>query len=133
MDGAFCVLARPASGSVSAGLDATRIAFAEIRSPNTMANLAQDARVEVNMVDVFSRGPEEWTVWLAVPATTVCFWIFWLMDRVGEYSENPFEGLSNDVPIRSMARGIEIDIRQMLDETDLPEPITAQGDMEIVL
>ena len=36
-------------------LDATRIAFAEIRSPNTMANLAVDARVEVNMVDVFSR------------------------------------------------------------------------------
>ena len=36
-------------------LDAGRIAFAEIRSPNTMANLALDARVEVNMVDVFSR------------------------------------------------------------------------------
>ena len=36
-------------------LDAAQIAFAEIRSPNTMANLALDARVEVNMVDVFSR------------------------------------------------------------------------------
>lgn len=36
-------------------LDAKRIAFAEIRSPNTMANLAHDARVEVNMVDVFAR------------------------------------------------------------------------------
>jgi predicted pyridoxine 5'-phosphate oxidase superfamily flavin-nucleotide-binding protein len=36
-------------------LDATRIAFAEIRSPQTMANLAHDTRVEVNMVDVFSR------------------------------------------------------------------------------
>lgn len=36
-------------------LDAQRIAFAEIRSPNTMANLAHDARVEVNMVDVFAR------------------------------------------------------------------------------
>ena len=36
-------------------LDANRIAFAEIRSPNTMANLAHDPRVEVNMVDVFAR------------------------------------------------------------------------------
>jgi len=36
-------------------LDADRIAFAEIRSPQTLANLAHDARVEVNMVDVFSR------------------------------------------------------------------------------
>ncbi|MEM1298290.1 MAG: pyridoxamine 5'-phosphate oxidase family protein [Pseudomonadota bacterium] len=36
-------------------LDASRIAFAELRSPNTMANLAQDPRVEVNIVDVFAR------------------------------------------------------------------------------
>ena len=36
-------------------LDDTRLAFAEIRSPQTMANLAHDDRVEVNMVDVFSR------------------------------------------------------------------------------
>lgn len=36
-------------------LDAARIAFAEIRSPNTMRNLDHDDRVEVNMVDVFSR------------------------------------------------------------------------------
>ena len=36
-------------------LDAGRIAFAELRSPNTLANLAEDPRVEVNMVDVFSR------------------------------------------------------------------------------
>ena len=36
-------------------LDAGRIAFAELRSPNTLANLTEDPRVEVNMVDVFSR------------------------------------------------------------------------------
>lgn len=75
------------------------------------------------MIDVFSQSGESWSVYLTVPATVVCFWIFWLMDRVGEYSENPFEGLANDVPISSMARGIEIDIRQMLDETDLPPSI----------
>lgn len=75
------------------------------------------------MIDAFSRNTDPWTVYLAVPGTVVCSWIFWLMDRVGEYSENPFEGLANDVPIRNMARGIEIDIRQMLDETDLPPPI----------
>ncbi|MEM7213437.1 MAG: pyridoxamine 5'-phosphate oxidase family protein [Pseudomonadota bacterium] len=36
-------------------LGPTQIAFAEIRSPNTMANLEHDARVDVNMVDVFAR------------------------------------------------------------------------------
>lgn len=75
------------------------------------------------MIDVFSGGEHALTVFFAVPATVVCFWIFWLMDRVGEYSENPFEGLANDVPIRNMARGIERDIRQMLDETDLPPAV----------
>ncbi|MGF1502713.1 MAG: pyridoxamine 5'-phosphate oxidase family protein [Paracoccaceae bacterium] len=36
-------------------LDAERIAFAEIRSPQTRAHIAQDPRVEVTMVDVFAR------------------------------------------------------------------------------
>ncbi|MBT3647760.1 MAG: hypothetical protein HN542_05910 [Flavobacteriales bacterium] len=42
----------------------------------------------------------------------------------------PVEG--NDVPITSMARGIEIDIRQMLEETDLPEPMKPVGDFKIL-
>lgn len=36
-------------------LGADRLAFAEIRSPQTKANIAHDPRVEVNMVDVFAR------------------------------------------------------------------------------
>jgi predicted pyridoxine 5'-phosphate oxidase superfamily flavin-nucleotide-binding protein len=36
-------------------LDSETIAFGEIRSPSTIANIAHDPRVEVNMVDVFSR------------------------------------------------------------------------------
>ena len=36
-------------------LSETELVFAEIRSPQTMANLAHDPRVEVNMVDVFAR------------------------------------------------------------------------------
>ena len=81
------------------------------------------ALLPFGMLDVFSKAEQTWLVFAAIPASVVCFWIFWLMDRVGEYSENPFEGLHNDVPIRNMARGIERDIRQMLDETDLPPPI----------
>lgn len=81
------------------------------------------ALLPFGMIDVFAHQSEPLAVFLAIPATVVSFWIFWLMDRVGEYSENPFEGLANDVPIRSMARGIEIDIRQMLDEKDLPPPL----------
>lgn len=46
------------------------------------------------------------------------------MERVGDVSENPFEGVGNDVPITTMARAIEIDIREMIGDApeDIPEP-----------
>lgn len=71
--------------------------------------------------------------WLVFPFTVLVSWVFILMEMIGEYSENPFEGLYNDVPISSMARSIEIDIRQMLDETDLPKPIEPVGKYKIML
>jgi putative membrane protein len=54
-------------------------------------------------------------------------WIFFLMEKIGDYSENPFEGTYNDVPITSIARGIEIDMRQMIDDTDIPEAMKAEN------
>jgi putative membrane protein len=62
----------------------------------------------------------EHSVWLTVPFATVVSWVFLTTDKIGDWSENPFEGLANDVPITSMARGIERDLRQMIGETDLP-------------
>lgn len=63
-------------------------------------------------------------VWLAVPLTVIIAWVFHTMDKIGEASENPFEGSANDVPISAMSRGIEIDLRDMLGESDLPAPLT---------
>lgn len=53
-------------------------------------------------------------------------WIFFLMEKIGDYSENPFEGTYNDVPITSIARGIEIDLREMLDDTGIPAGMKSQ-------
>jgi len=75
------------------------------------------------MLNVFSDVSHLHSSWLVIPFTMLVSWVFILMEMIGDYSENPFEGLYNDVPITSMSRGIEIDIRQMLDETDLPDPI----------
>jgi len=55
-------------------------------------------------------------VWLAVPIYSAVAWMFHTMERIGRTGENPFEGTSNDVPISSIARGIEIDLRQNLGE-----------------
>ena len=52
-----------------------------------------------------------------------------MMELVGDYSENPFEGLGNDIPMLSLCRTIEIDLLEMLGETDLPEPIKPINDV----
>jgi putative membrane protein len=64
-------------------------------------------------------------VWVAVPFCTIISWIFHTMERIGRVGENPFEGSANDVPISTIARGIEIDLRQMLgeDAASIPEPL----------
>ena len=66
-------------------------------------------------------------VWMTIPFTTVVCWVFLTTDKIGDWSENPFEGLANDVPITSMSRGIERDIRQMIGQTELPEPRKPDG------
>lgn len=67
-----------------------------------------------------------WGLWLAIPLTTLIGWIYMMMEAVGDYSENPFQGMSNDIPMLSLARVIEIDLREMLGETDLPPSIQAK-------
>ncbi|MFC5412698.1 bestrophin family protein [Larkinella bovis] len=66
-----------------------------------------------------SNGPE--LIWLLLPFNLVVSWVFSLMEYTGDYSENPFEGMINDVPIQSIVRTIEIDLKDMLGETELPE------------
>lgn len=55
-------------------------------------------------------------VWLTIPIASAVSWIFHMLDKIGEASENPFEGGPNDVPISTMARTIEIDLRELLGE-----------------
>lgn len=78
------------------------------------------------MLDTFSK-MGGWWLWITVPMSALTTWVFFLMEKIGDYSENPFEGTYNDVPISSIARGIEIDIREMIDDTDIPEAIKAEN------
>lgn len=68
-------------------------------------------------------------VWLTIPFSVLVSWVFTSMDKVGEASENPFEGGANDIPMAALSRTIEIDLRDMLDETDLPAPLTATNNI----
>ena len=59
-------------------------------------------------------------VWLVVPFSVLISWMYTSLERVGESTENPFEGSANDVPISQMCRTAEIDLREMLGESDPP-------------
>lgn len=60
-------------------------------------------------------------IWLTVPFFVLIAWIFITMEAVGDNSEDPFEGFMNDVPMTALCRTIEIDLREMLEEEDIPE------------
>jgi len=72
-------------------------------------------------------------VWLTIPFSVVVSWVFHTMERIGRTGENPFEGTANDVPITTIARGIEIDLREMLDEPSdsIPKPIPPRFDIQM--
>jgi putative membrane protein len=78
--------------------------------------------VPLAMVGAFAAMPDT-DVWFSVPVSVVICWVFYLWDTVLDYSENPFEGLINDVPIDGLSRTIEIDLREILGETELPSPL----------
>ncbi len=64
-----------------------------------------------------------YTIWFNIPFSVLVTWAFHTLDTVGESSVNPFEGSANDVPITQISRTIEIDMRDMLDEAELPAAI----------
>ncbi|MCT4302952.1 multidrug transporter [Elizabethkingia anophelis] len=70
-----------------------------------------------------------YTVWFNIPFSAIIAWAFHTLDTVGESSVNPFEGSANDIPITQISRTVEIDMRDMLDEKDLPQPITPKNNI----
>lgn len=66
-----------------------------------------------------------WHLWLTVPFYTIIAWVFNTMEIVGDTSENPFENSINDVPLTAICRNIEIDLREMLGETNVPKRVQA--------
>ncbi|MCO4821148.1 MAG: hypothetical protein KC469_03710 [Flavobacteriaceae bacterium] len=72
-------------------------------------------------------------IWLSIPFYVIIAWVFNTMEKIGRTGENPFEGSANDVPISTMARGIEIDLRQNLGELieDIPKQFAVIYDTQM--
>lgn len=80
------------------------------------------AFVPFGILNVF-KDVAPWIYWTSPMISALIIWVFFLMEKIGDYSENPFEGTYNDVPITQISRGIEIDIREMIDDENIPEPV----------
>ncbi|MEL6538638.1 MAG: bestrophin family ion channel [Bacteroidota bacterium] len=79
------------------------------------------------VVNIFTEDLGQLGLWVAIPFTALIGWVYMMMEMVGDYSENPFEGLGNDIPMLSLCRTIEIDLRDMLEEAELPKPVPSKN------
>ncbi|MFT6802970.1 MAG: putative membrane protein [Salibacteraceae bacterium] len=100
--------------------------------PRQYANMSRYFVGIFIMLLPFSMIPElvkigEYGLWLSIPITALIGWIYVMMEIVGDYTENPFQGMANDIPMMSLCRVIEIDLREMLGETDLPPAIESKN------
>ena len=79
------------------------------------------AFVPLGLMDIFNDASEI-AFWICPFISGLIIWIFFLMEKIGDYSENTFEGTYNDVPITNISRGIEIDLREMIKDDNIPGP-----------
>lgn len=100
--------------------------------PRQYANMSRIFVAIFIILFPFSLVPEmlsisNWGSWLSVPITILVAWVYLCMELIGDYSENPFQGMANDIPMLSLCRTIEIDLREMLGETELPKAISSKN------
>lgn len=84
------------------------------------------ALIPFGLLDIFLNASNS-MAWFMIPFSALVIWIFFLMEKIGDYSENPFEGSYNDIPITAIARGIEIDLLEMINEQDIPPGLQSEN------
>jgi putative membrane protein len=67
--------------------------------------------------------------WFTPLGSTLVGFIFLALDKIGRDLEDPFDNTINDIPLTSITRTIEINLRQMLGETELPPPVVPVDDV----
>jgi putative membrane protein len=67
--------------------------------------------------------------WFTPLGSTLVGFIFLSLDKIGRDLEDPFDNNIYDIPLTSITRTIEINLRQMLGESELPQPIVPVNDI----
>ena len=61
--------------------------------------------------------------WMLIPMSVSISFVFTILEKTGIMTEEPFEGRAADTPMKSICRTIEIDLREMIDDRDIPAPL----------
>lgn len=64
---------------------------------------------------------------MVVPISVFISFVFAIIGKVGEVNEDPFENRITDVPLDSLCNTIERDLKEMLNEENIPEKILPKG------
>lgn len=59
--------------------------------------------------------------WLIIPISVAINFIFYILNKSGEVTEDPFENRAADIPMTTLSRTIEIDLLQQIEAEDIPE------------
>jgi len=67
--------------------------------------------------------PLKLSIFIEIPVLVILSMVFLFLEKAAFRLQDPFENLPTDTPVTSISRTIDINIRQLLGETELPEPI----------
>jgi ion channel-forming bestrophin family protein len=58
-----------------------------------------------------------------IPLLALISMVFFLIEKSATHLQDPFRNRPSDIPVTAIARTIEINIRQLLNEKDIPDPV----------
>jgi ion channel-forming bestrophin family protein len=77
-----------------------------------------------SMIEIFAKSQASYGF---IPFALLVTFVFVVTEKIGVVNEDPFENRIQDVPMSAICRDIERDLRELLDETDLPAPPEAEN------
>ena len=78
-------------------------------------------------VITLSMSLKDMIIFFELPLLMVISAAFFLLEKTATHMQDPFNNQPTDTPVTAIARNIEINIRQLLHETQVPEPQKPSG------
>lgn len=69
---------------------------------------------------------------IQIPLVITVAMAFFLIEKTAIHLQDPFENMPTDTPVTSIARTIEINLKQMLNETQVPEKVKPREDFYLL-